>query len=410
MGLQFPLRNQEGNYFNNYNMKAFVATVAMAAAASASPAADPALLYTAGGAVVPAAGYPVVSPLTYATAPLAHTIPVAHTTYTVPEVSVPTVGLKDTGLVVHPESGAITPEFTAAQVKAAPELDANTVAIQKLAVTGSKVVQKAATYTVPHVATHVAPVVALGKREAEAEAKPEAEAEAEAKPGFFYSSGVVHPGAYHGVYPAVHPAVYSGVVPAVAPVVTSTTGLVAHPNGAVTPDLTPAQKVATLNHYAAKGVVPLVHYGKREAEADAEADAWGYGYAPAVYGYGSRFYGYPYGGYGYHYGKRSAEAEPTADAEADAYYGYTGYTGVYRPAVYGYGSRVYGYGYPFAGYGYHYGKRSADAEPKAEAEADAYYGYTGYTGVYHPAVYGYGSRVYGYGHGYPYGAGYAYYG
>merc|ERR1712029_757822 len=96
------------------------------------------------GAVVPAAGYPVVSPLTYAA-------PVAHTTYTVPEVSVPTVGLKDTGLVVHPESGAITPEFTAAQVKAAPELDANTVAIQKLAVTGSKVVQKAATYTVPHV-------------------------------------------------------------------------------------------------------------------------------------------------------------------------------------------------------------------------------------------------------------------
>merc|ERR1711992_336415 len=354
MGLQFPLRNQEGNYFNNYNMKAFVATVAMAAAASASPAADPALLYTPGGAVVPAAGYPVVSPLTYAGVP---TVPVAHTTYTVPEVSVPTVGLKDTGLVVHPESGAITPEFTAAQVKAAPELDANTVAIQKLAVTGSKVVQKAATYTVPHVATHVAPVVALGKREAEAEAeaKPEAEAEAEAKPGFFYSSGVVHPGAYHGVYPAVHPAVYSGVVPAVAPVVTSTTGLVAHPNGAVTPDLTPAQKVATLNHYAAKGVVPLVHYGKREAEA--EADTWGYGYAPAVYGYGSRFYGYPYGGYGYHYGKRSA-----------------------------------------------------DAEPKAEAEADAYYGYTGYTGVYHPAVYGYGSRVYGYGHGYPYGAGYAYYG
>merc|ERR1712027_87142 len=196
-------------------------------------------------------------------------------------------------------------------------------------------------YTVPHVATHVAPVVALGKREAEA------------KPGFFYSSGVVHPGAYHGVYPAVHPAVYSGVVPAVAPVVTSTTGLVAHPNGAVTPDLTPAQKVATLNHYAAKGVVPLVHYGKRsaDAEADAEADAWGYGYHPAVYGYGSRVYGYPYAGYGFHYGKRSADAEPTANAGADAWFGYNGYTGVYSPAVYGYGRRVYGYG----GYGYPYG-------------------------------------------------------
>merc|ERR1712203_455654 len=355
MGLQFPLRNQEGNYFNNNNMKAFVATVAMAAAASASPAADPALLYTAGGAVVPAAGYPVVSPLTYAAAPLAHTFPVAHTTYTVPEVSVPTVGLKDTGLVVHPESGAITPEFTAAQVKAAPELDANTVAIQKLAVTRSKVVQKAATYTVPHVATHVAPVVALGRREAEAEAEAKPEAEAEAKPGFFYSSGVVHPGAYHGVYPAVHPAVYSGVVPAVAPVVTSTTGLVAHPNGAVTPDLTPAQKVATLNHYAAKGVVPLVHYGKREAEAD---------------------------------------------AEADAYYGYTGYTGGYRPAAYGYGSRVYGYGYPYAGYGYHYGKRSADAEPTADAEAGYYGGYYGHRAYgYGYPHYGYGCRAYGH---YPY--------
>merc|ERR1712141_922570 len=55
------------------------------------------------------------------------------------------------------------------------------------------------------------------------------------------------------------------------------------------------------------------------------------------------------GGFGY-YGKRSADAEP----EADAYYGYYGYGG------YGYrGYRGYN-GYP--GYRY-YGKRSADAEP-----------------------------------------------
>merc|ERR1712141_509527 len=55
------------------------------------------------------------------------------------------------------------------------------------------------------------------------------------------------------------------------------------------------------------------------------------------------------GHFGY-YGKRSADAEP----EADAYYGYYGYGG------YGYrGYRGY-YGYP--GYRY-YGKRSADAEP-----------------------------------------------
>merc|ERR1719225_2267377 len=58
------------------------------------------------------------------------------------------------------------------------------------------------------------------------------------------------------------------------------------------------------------------------------------------------------GHFGY-YGKRSADAEPEADA--DAYYGYYGYG--YR----GYrGYRGY-YGYPYR-YGY-YGKRSADAEP-----------------------------------------------
>merc|ERR1712088_1009380 len=62
------------------------------------------------------------------------------------------------------------------------------------------------------------------------------------------------------------------------------------------------------------------------------------------------------GHFGY-YGKRSADAEPEADA--DAYYGYYGYG--YR----GYrGYRGY-YGHP---YGY-YGKRSADAEPAVLAGA-----------------------------------------
>merc|ERR1712203_622904 len=59
-----------------------------------------------------------------------------------------------------------------------------------------------------------------------------------------------------------------------------------------------------------------------------------------------------------------ADAEPKADA--DPYYGYygLGYHGL------GYGLRAYGYGYPYAygHYGY-YGKRSADAEPTAVAEA-----------------------------------------
>merc|ERR1711997_701750 len=54
-------------------------------------------------------------------------------------------------------------------------------------------------------------------------------------------------------------------------------------------------------------------------------------------------------------GKRSADAEPTA--EADAYYGYGGY------GRYGYG------GYGYGGYGHYLGKRSADAE------AEPHYGY-----------------------------------
>merc|ERR1712242_377885 len=66
------------------------------------------------------------------------------------------------------------------------------------------------------------------------------------------------------------------------------------------------------------------------------------------------YHGYPHVGY---YGKRSADAEP----EADAYYGYYGYGG-YR---YG-GYRGY-YGHPYR-YGY-YGKRSADAEPAVLAGA-----------------------------------------
>merc|ERR1711868_273302 len=61
-------------------------------------------------------------------------------------------------------------------------------------------------------------------------------------------------------------------------------------------------------------------------------------------------------------------------------YGYAGYAG-YPYALGGYRA----YGYPYT-YGY-YGKRSADAEP--EADADALYGYYGYR------PYGYGYRAYG---------------
>merc|ERR1711992_64294 len=64
---------------------------------------------------------------------------------------------------------------------------------------------------------------------------------------------------------------------------------------------------------------------------------------PVAYG----FYGHPFG----YYGKRSADAEPEADA--DAYYGYYGYGYLPYGAYRGY------YGHPYA----YYGKRSADAEP-----------------------------------------------
>merc|ERR1712042_349178 len=98
---------------------------------------------------------------------------------------------------------------------------------------------------------------------------------------------------------------------------------------------------------------PHVYLGKREAEAEPEADAlYGYyGYA-RPYAYGYRSYGYPYS-----YGKRSADAEPEADAYYYGAYGYRAYTpytygGLYRPT---YTTRWGGYG-----------KRSADAEAEAD--------------------------------------------
>merc|ERR1712006_39983 len=91
---------------------------------------------------------------------------------------------------------------------------------------------------------------------------------------------------------------------------------------------------------------------------------------------------------------QEAQSGPNPDAEAnpDAWYGYYGYGG-YKGYYGGY-YRPYGYGY--------YGKRSADAEPTAEAaanpeaEADPWYGYYGY--AHRPYGYGYyGYRPYGYG-------------
>merc|ERR1712045_787397 len=189
-----------------------------------------------------------------------------------------------------------------------------------------------------------------------------------------------------------------------------------------------------------------------EAEPKAEADAfYNYGYigynglvsgytgyalpayrsyaAPAYRTYAAPAYTTGYANYGYaglnagHYiAKREAEAEP--EAEADAFYGYSGYHGYsglyngyssYRPAVYttSYARPVYssyGYSRPAVYGGYHhagyYGKRSAEAEP----EAEAYYGsygysayspvYSGYTSYSRPVYSGYGYSRLGYGYHY----------
>merc|ERR1719229_151128 len=161
-------------------------------------------------------------------------------------------------------------------------------------------------------------------------------------------------------------------------------------------------------------------------------------------------YGYPLHHY---YGKRDADAEPAADADAKAdpwlaYSGYAGYPYTYGhlpyythpvvtkkvvkaadgeektvvPLTLPYGG-LYNYGYGYTGYPvvksvagktvvspiHYYGKRSAEAEPAAEADPWLAYGYHGYGhGLYRP--YGYRSYWGGYPYGgYRYGA-YGYYG
>merc|ERR1712108_105717 len=97
---------------------------------------------------------------------------------------------------------------------------------------------------------------------------------------------------------------------------------------------------------AAVGAVAHVPVVKSDVVTPAEVEHEVTAHPVAVGYHGLGHFGY--------YGKRSADAEPEADA--DAYYGYYGYGLGYR------GYRGY-YGYPY-GYRYgYYGKRSADAEP-----------------------------------------------
>merc|ERR1712223_817124 len=145
--------------------------------------------------------------------------------------------------------------------------------------------------------------------------------------------------------------------------------------------LAESSSLQTLKMMKSIAVVALCMFAAAAGEADASADA---GLHYGHYGYGHHlgyahhgYYGSPYAHhYGHYYGKRSADAEPTAAAEpkadADAFYGYYGHPLAYAHHGYGYAHHGY-YGYPYAHHGYYYGKRSADAEPTADA--DAYYGY-----------------------------------
>merc|ERR1712060_296078 len=139
-----------------------------------------------------------------------------------------------------------------------------------------------------------------------------ARAEAEAKPGFVYTTGLHHaPLVYNHLPLAYH---HAPVVYNVAPVGCQNNG------GAAVP--------------CAHGVLPTLPYGlvpavaaPAAAEADPEADPWlayySHGYAAHPYGYGyyghhlgyAAYYGHPYAYHGC-YGKRSAEAEPIAEADA----------------------------------------------------------------------------------------------
>merc|ERR1712168_193729 len=260
MGIAVPIEESGRQHHQTPTMKAFVASsvIAFAATTGASPAADPALIYSGHGGVV-----------------------------------APVVGTVDTGLKFHPESGVVTPDFTEAQREAEalpPQAGAWGYG-----------------YGLPYASGGVnSPYIHYGKRDAEAKSDA-------------WSYGYGLPYAYGGVYsPYIHygkrdadaksdawgyglggvygyPHFYGGVYGG-------------YPNHYGKRD---AEAKSDAWGYALGGVYgyPHVyggvyggypyHYGKRDAEAKsllAKSDAYSYG----GYGYpyvGVHTYGFPYGGY-----------------------------------------------------------------------------------------------------------------
>ena len=126
-------------------------------------------------------------------------------------------------------------------------------------------------------------------------------------------------------------------------------------------------------------------------------------YAHAAYPYAG-VYGLGYNGYalgGHYLGKRSADSEPEAEADAKPWLGYGAYpyAATYAHAAYPYAG-VYGLGYNGYALGAHYlGKRSADADADPESYYTGYgYGYPYHSYGYpyaHPLGYSYGGYAYG---------------
>merc|ERR1711862_494778 len=243
-----------------------------------------------------------------------------------------------------------------------------------------------------------------------------AEAEADALYGNYgYAAGL----GYSGYGYAAAPYRYNGAYGYAAPA----TGAGITVRGYGTP--------ATVGTYAPYGYAAsgqyvadsfgAVHIAKREAEAEPEADAdalygtyghglglgysagYGLGYSRPIYGGYSTISSYAapaiatgyaglgysraiYGGYGSYYGKRDAEAEPEAEADAvyGTYGGYgLGYSSYAGPAVASYAApAVASYAAPVI-------SRPAIASYAAPAIA------TGYAGIARPAISSYAGYGYG---------------
>merc|ERR1712121_389 len=192
-----------------------------------------------------------------------------------PYAVVPEIEPKATGFIVSPASGAVTPDFTAEQKEANPEIAEGSKSIDVPVVTGFTHVLGKREAEPYYYGGYGYGGYLYGKRSAEAEAKPyyglgygvygsggylygKRSAEAEAKPYYGYGGYGLGLGYGYAAAPVVEP---------------KDSGLIITPSsGAVTPAFTDAQKEA--NPEIAEGsesikvpVVTGVHLiGKREAE------------------------------------------------------------------------------------------------------------------------------------------------